>query len=234
MAVAYKAVGRKFGGGPGNSNAVPAATPWKISTVYAAGAQVVSGGFAFSTVAGGTSASSGSGPNPLALTDNTVTWVLIGPVLPLYGSEAAQTAELGVEEEGVDPTYGVGRFVYAKFTGSTAVKAGDWVVIDRASKTATLLSTSSAVGRVGIAMGPHALDVATPTYGWVMVDGIHDGANVATGVAAHGLLGATSTAGRAGASATGERIDKAFERLITSAGNVGTVEINDPLILGNG
>jgi hypothetical protein len=69
----------------------PVANNWKTATTYGANAQVNSHQGVYLTAAGGTSASSGTGPSGTgqAIVDNTVTWQFIGPVqttLTAYGS----------------------------------------------------------------------------------------------------------------------------------------------------
>ena len=194
MAIAYKPVDGKLGiSSPGA--VPPAALPWVASKVYPAGSFCVNGGFAFSTVAGGTSAAS-QGPTPTLLADNTVTWVLVGPVLPFNAQDAAPVVELGNICLGVDPTYGIGEFIYVAFTGT--VRAGDFVIVDRYNKTAVATPAAApGAGRfseIGISMG----EQVNGTYGWVMIRGVHDNANGAAGGAVGNVLYGSATVGRAG------------------------------------
>lgn len=219
MSVAYKPVDAKLGiSSPGA--VPPAATTWKASTVYAAGAFVVNGGFAFYTAAGGTSAAS-HGPTPTMLTDNTVTWVLVAPVLPFNAQDAAPAVELGTVALGCDPTYGIGEFIYVAFTGT--VRAGDFVIVDRYNKTAAQTPAAApGAGRVsvvGLSMG----EQVNGTYGWVMLRGVHDNANGAAGGTVGLVLYGSATAGRAGTGAVANYIlDGAVLR---NAGVAGCVHV---------
>jgi hypothetical protein len=152
----------------------------------------------------------------------------------LTNSDATQTTQLGTILKGFDTStaqYGEGEFQYVKFTG--ACVAGDFVLCDRGAKTCVQLSQAAVTatkGSVGISMATQA----SGAYGWVMIRGIHDGANVATGVTAGTALGATTTAGRAGSTSATYKLDGAYERVITSASNVGTVGMEWPFASGNG
>lgn len=140
-------------------------------------------------------------------------------------------APLGTIARGVDSSsagYGEGEFQLVKFTGTVA--KGDFVSIDSTAMTAVQASTGTVKGSVGIAMAAQV----TGQYGWVMIRGTHDGANVATGVTAGTALGMSATPGRATSTGAGIKIDGAFERSITSAANVGTVEVKWPTNTGNG
>jgi len=208
-------------------------TTWAINTVYGAGAKVQNGAFLFSTVAGGTSAASGNGPSPQYLTDNSVTWVLVGGVSNLTVSDATQQMDLGTTLTGSDPTYGVGEFIYVKLTGSTAIVAGDAVIINRAAMTAVQAAsgaTGTSRGLCGLAMGSHALNVATPTYGWVMLRGVHSHANIITGTSVDVGLHISATAGRLGLSPVSTYSTPGFVgRVANAANNVGMCELAWPV-----
>jgi hypothetical protein len=205
-AALYKYVdGGRLGGSPGLGTPQGPAQykQWTAAEVVPALAIRQNGGFVFSTVAGGTAAASGIGPTPSLLTDNTVTWVLVGSIGGLYASnDATQRFPLGAIQKGEDQgpnAYGEAEFRYVKFTGATAIKAGDFVAIDAQGQTATLTPAAGngqyKVTVIGVAMAPQALNVATPTYGWVMVRGIFDGANVAGTFTVGTNLSGYSTAG---------------------------------------
>lgn len=145
--------------------------------------------------------------------------------------DAAAGFPVGTIVHGKDSStadYGEAEFQYVKFTGT--VVAGDAVVFDRGAKTCTQAGTAAAKGCIGIAMA----GAVAGQFGWVMIRGIHDGANVATGVTAGTALGVTATAGRLAATSAGNKVDGAFERVITSAANIGTVEFEWPAWTGNG
>lgn len=143
--------------------------------------------------------------------------------------DASALQEVGYIALGKDATYGVGEFMYVKYTGTVA--AGDFVAVDRGAVTCVQASTSTKTNQLGIAMAAGA----SGQYGWIMLRGIHDGANVASGVTAGTGLYVSATAGRAAGSGATNKIDGAYERLVTaSGGNVGTAEINWPSAGGNG
>lgn len=236
MTMIYKATGSKIGISPGDGPTIVTGGPqWKANTVYPAGAIVVNGPFAFSTVAGGTSSAvaNASGPVPNVLADGTVTWVLLGlndgvqgAIAGLYGAEKEQKHELGtlaeVKDAGPDD-FGIGEVEYVKFTGT--VVAGDFVAINRFAKTCTQLPASpgaNAYVRVGIAL----CSAASGQYGWVLVRGIHDTANVATGATADALVVA-SAAGRVTGTATAAAATNIGGAVIrrTGVANVGVVEL---------
>jgi hypothetical protein len=154
----------------------------------------------------------------------------------LGNSDSTAKFTLGTICKGFDTStsaYGEGEFIYVKFTGAAAIAAGDFVGVDRYAKTAVGATTSTVLNLIGLAMAAQALNVATPAYGWVMIRGVHDGANVATGVAAGKLAVQASPAGRVIASGgAGNKIDAAINK-ITSVSNVSTVELIWPTATGN-
>ena len=119
-------------------------------------------------------------------------------------NDATQQFELGRIASGQDVAtaspYGDAEFMYVKFTGSTNIAAGDFVLVNRYAKTGTGSGTGGAPGAskttfYGIAMAAQTLATATPTYGWVMIRGVHDAAYVASGGGAYvgGTLGGLAT-----------------------------------------
>jgi len=241
-AMMYKLADSAKLGGPssGPAGLFPGAPLWAISTVYAAKSYVQNGGFIFYTSAGGTSAASGVGPTPQYLTDNSVTWTLVGGATNITASEATQSNPLGWLAEGIDlgpNSYDNADFIYMKMTGSTNIVAGDFVQMNRASKTCTQSPTALASANspipIGIAMGSHALATATPTYGWVMIRGVCDGANVTTGGTAGYCCSLGAATGRV--LGTGYVSNKTIEGAIllaTAANNQGTVELYWPMASG--
>ncbi|GAC1514501.1 MAG: hypothetical protein NVS1B16_07190 [Pseudarthrobacter sp.] len=156
--------------------------------------------------------------------------IIGAPALNTAG-DTTQRMQLGTILRGSDystAAYGDGEFRYVKFTGTVA--AGDFVVFDNSAFTAVQASQTTIKGNLGVSMAAQA----SGNYGWVMIRGTHDGANVATGVTAGTALGLSTTAGRAQATSTGFKIDNGYERVITSASNVGTVELDWPSWTGNG
>ena len=206
----------------------PSAPIWVGGTVYGANSIVANGGFLFSTVAGGTAgATTLIGPTPQNLTDNTITWVLIGPITGLGVSDATAQVELGFSAIAKDPTYGIAEFVYVKFSGTTV--AGDIVFVNRQALTAAQCPTSAAVGILGVSMGSQT----TGKFGWVMVRGIMDAANVVTSATVGLAGGTTAAAGRANATGTVSNysFDGMFIR-VTGVSSVGCVELLYPSCSG--
>jgi hypothetical protein len=151
--------------------------------------------------------------------------LLIGaPPLNVSG-DTTQRIALGTIALGRDPTYGEGEFLYMKFTGTTV--AGDFVIPDRFALTCTQSPTSATKGPVGISMAAQA----SGTYGWVLVRGVHDAANVATSTAANALLSGSSTAGRASTGVANYNFDVALCKTL-AASNLATVELYWPVING--
>ncbi|WP_242394849.1 hypothetical protein [Anaeromyxobacter oryzisoli] len=232
--VNYRFIDEKFGttGGP---NATPplGATQWKPGTNYAAGVTVVNGGFLFTNngAAGASAAAVALGPVPSALVDNTVTWTLSAPLSGACQTDAAQAQELGYIAEAIDigpNAFGVGELMYVKFTGATA--PGDFVVVDRYNMTAAQAAAGGR-GLVGISMGTGAAG----RYGWVLVRGVHDAANLGNGASVVGAIPYLSaTGGRilTTASAT-NGVPGVIIKVTGNASNVGTAELLWPVAGGN-
>ena len=196
----YKFIDEKLG--TSTSGAIPpAATQWAPVTVYAVGAVVLSGGHVYRCTAAGTSGAgtlAAPGPSPTVLVDGTATWALVGAGSGPYVSDAAQLQELGYIGLGKDQSalgYGVAEMIYVKFTG-TAV-AGDLVKFDTFASTCIQSGATNGAGagiQYGIAMGSQVAG----NYGWVMVRGTHDHANVDGGAVVGNVPSGTAVAGRLG------------------------------------
>lgn len=153
---------------------------------------------------------------------------LVGAPAINVAGDTTQRIALGYILMGRDPTYGVGEFEYVKFTGTVA--AGDLVVLDRQALTCvqTPAAAASAKGlSVGISMGAQT----TGCYGYIMLRGVHDGVNVATGTAAGSLLSGSATAGRGSTAVANYNIDVATVKTL-AASNVATVEMLWPAVNG--
>jgi hypothetical protein len=200
---------------------------WQPNTAYVVGQIVRNGGFYFRCSVAGTSLAAlnagiqASGPTPNTLVDNGATWVLVGPAgSGLYAADAAPQHEVGYEAEGldVDRSFGAAWFRYVKFSG--AVNPGDWVIVDQADGTA-VQSPAAAPGAskfsvVAIAMGT----MANGQYGWVLIKGTHDAANVTAGGTVGNLCAGVGTAGR---STTVQTANYLFDgSVLRNAGVVGT------------
>lgn len=238
MAIRYLPVDGRFGNSPGNAKSGPAIKNWAGTTVYAVGDYVENGGFVFKCATAGTSGAS-IGPTPQYLTDGTAVWTFVASSTAFTGSEPVQNCELGYIGYGKDTgsgDYGLGEFMYVKFTGATAIVAGDFVTVDRFGKTCTQLPAgapgASKFTQVGIAMGSHALNVATPTYGWVMLRGIHDAAKALAGAATTGTtLSGSATAGAVSQAVANYSIDTAVLRAAAANGQAA-VEVYWPVCSG--
>lgn len=203
---------------------------WAVSQTWAAGDKVQCGAFLFSTVAGGAGAATGNGPSPQYLTDNACTWVLVGGISNLTVSDAVQAMDLGTILVGSDPNYGRGEFMYVKFTGSTAIVAGDWIAVERYSMTGTQATTTTRAS-VGIAMGSHALNVATPTYGWVMLRGIHTNGKANATCAINSTLYMLAAGAATTTSAAGTGINSAICKVAVANGQA-TFDLYWPMMNG--
>jgi hypothetical protein len=206
---------------------------WTPTTVYAAGASVINGGFIYSTVAGGTSAAS-PGPSPNTLVDNTVTWVLKGPSSSLCASDTVAQFELGYIADCKDiglPGYGMGEAIYVKFTGT--VNAGDFCIVDRFDFTCVQLPTAApGAGKmsvIGVSMG----NQAAGTFGWVLIRGVHDQANLTAAITVgNTVAGGGAVAGRVVTTGTASyAIDSVCVRASGVVGT-GTVELYWPYCAG--
>ena len=147
--------------------------------------------------------------------------------------DTTQRMPLGQYVEATDASstaYGEADFIYVKFTGTCA--AGDLVVVDRQAKTAVQSGTTAARGYVGLAMGAQT----TGCFGYVMVRGVHDAANVLTGsTLTTGIVQtyiSALTAGRITSAVTANMIIDGITLKVSGASNVGTVELVWPYCSG--
>lgn len=95
--------------------------------------------------------------------------------------------KLGDIVKAVDPTYGVGEFIYLKGLDTTAI--GTWVTYNQDDNSTTLLA-ANAIGPVAVAMSASV----TGKYGWYQISGKAIG-KALTGYADNALVYATATAG---------------------------------------
>ncbi len=144
-------------------------------------------------------------------------------------SDTSAKMVLGSQVSGNDfsaSAFGEAEFRYVKFTATVA--AGDFLLVAMADNTAVGLA-GAVVGIVGIAMAAQV----SGTFGWAMVRGVHDGANVATGGAAGNPLYSSATAGRATTTATAtQKVAGAYLRVGAAASNVGVAELAYPVLVG--
>lgn len=158
-------------------------------------------------------------------------WTIENPVLgyPSIGdvvsdSDAYVTQPaLGTIVRAVDPTYGVGEFIWLDGAASTA--AGSWVIYDIDSGATTLLA-ADAIGPVAVAMGASIAD----TQGWYQINGAASGTGSTVSIADSADLYATATAGVVGSTVvTGDRIWGAKSAEDSSDGTV-LANINRPFV----
>lgn len=114
---------------------------------------------------------------------------------PLTTTDTVQNHPLGTIVKGVDPTYGVGEFIYLKGVASTAV--GDAVVYSSAFATTRTVAASR--GPVAVALSANVAN----QYGWYQIEGlavVKSGTVAAEGpaqtTATDGTLDDTTTAGQ--------------------------------------
>lgn len=126
--------------------------------------------------------------------------------------------------------FGTAEFLYVKFTGTVA--AGDLCIVDRQAKTATQTGTVATKGNLGIAMGAQT----TGCFGYVMLRGVHDAANVLTGTTLQAGVGqayvSALTAARITSIVTANYIIDGIAVKVSGASNVGTVELYYPVCSG--
>jgi hypothetical protein len=196
MTIGYRFADRDVGltpaDAPPNILSGTQAIPWAPSLTFAALSYCTNNGYLFKTTAGGAGNTSGDGPSQTNLTDASCTWVAVGPLNGLYGSDSAATLPLGTLVKGISPDFGEGEFVYVKFTGT--VLAGDTVVYNTYAATATTAPVLAAAV-TGCLYGISMAVQASGTFGWIMIRGVHGAAALANGTAA-GMVGISgSTAG---------------------------------------
>lgn len=156
--------------------------------------------------------------------------VVGAPPLTVTG-DTTPRIELGQFVIGKDSStgaYGHAEFEYVKFTG--AVVAGDLVIIDRYNKTC-VQSPAAAASAKGFHVGVAMAAQASGQYGYVLVRGVHDAVNVATGTAAGSLLSGSGTAGRGSTAVANYNIDVATVKTL-AASNLATVELYWPAVNG--
>ena len=235
----YKPIdGAKVGWTSGGQLAIPTVGFWAPATTYVAsqiGTVVQSGNFTFRLASITTGITSAVGPSPTSLTDGGCTWALVGPVSNFAQSDAVQQQELGITCEGRDfsaNNYGVAEFMYVKFTGT--VVQGDAVQLDRynftASQTPTALASANSPIIVGISLGAQAAG----TFGWAMIRGVCDIANITAGGTAGFVCSLGAAAGRLLSTGyvVNKTVDACVSKTIVPATNIGTVELYWPSVSG--
>lgn len=105
----------------------------------------------------------------------------------IHDTSATPLVPLGRIIQAVDPTYGVGEFIYLKGVASTAI--GSWVHYN-ADDYSTTLSAPNAIGPVAVSMSANVAN----QYGWYQISGKAVGKALA-GYADNALVFLTATAG---------------------------------------
>jgi hypothetical protein len=150
------------------------------------------------------------------------------PAIAVTG-DTTQRTNLGRIVVAQDATYGDGEFMYVKFTGTVA--AGDFVITDRQGKTCAQTPAAAPGANkfsvIGIAMAAQV----NGQYGWVMVRGVHDAANVTAGLTVGTVLSGSATLGRCNQGVANYVFDGAVLRVAGIAG-AGTVELYWPMCSG--
>jgi hypothetical protein len=131
--------------------------------------------------------------------------------------------KLGDIVRAVDPTYGVGEFIYLKGAASTGV--GSWVTYNTDDYSTTLLA-ANAIGPVAVAMSA----CVASEYGWYQISGKAVG-KALTGFADDANVYATSTAGSVDdAVVAGDRVKnaKGASAVDTPSAGLAEFEISRP------
>jgi len=132
-------------------------------------------------------------------------------------------AALGTIVRAVDPTYGMGEFIYLKGVASTLV--GSWALINSDDWSTTLL-IADMKGAVGIAM---SANVASQ-YGWYQISGKALGLALAS-YADNALVYATATPGQVDdAVVAGDRVKNAIGASVIVGAGIAEFEINRPFV----
>ena len=156
----------------------------------------------------------------------------IGLPPPSTVSDTTQQQQLGLIEIAKDIStnaYGIAELMYVKFTGTVA--AGDFVIFDLYNKTC-IASPTSAASALGFGVGISLAAQSSGKYGWILISGVHDAANIADAVTAGQLLSGSGTAGRAGTATANYAFDIATAKTDASAGNVGACILQRPFCNG--
>lgn len=130
-------------------------------------------------------------------------------------TSSTQNHPLGTIIQAIDPTYGMGEFIYLKGVASTVV--GSWVGYSPALGTSVL---AVANGNYPLAVAMSACNTTT-LYGWYQINGVAQALGLTSITHSSGFLWLTSTAGSVDdASVIGDAIINA--RKTTTVHVVGT------------
>ncbi len=140
-------------------------------------------------------------------------------------TSTVKKVDLGTIIRAVDPTYGVGEFIYLLGVASTAI--GSWVTYNQDDNSTTLLA-ANAIGPVAVSM---SANVASQ-YGWYQISGKAIGLCLAGFVDNANVYG-TSTAGSVDdAVVAGDRVQscKGASAIGTPSGSFAEFEIARPFV----
>jgi hypothetical protein len=234
MAVNYAFIDAKLGLTSSGAKSL-GTIPWAPLTPYVVGQIVQNGGFSYRCSVAGNSAAlaaapQSSGPAPNQLADGTVTWVRVAAISSVCGQDAVAAQELGYQAIAKDPVYGTAFFRYVKFTGPT--NPGDFVIVDQVNQLATQTPAAApGAGKVsilGISMGQQI----NGSFGWVLIQGVHDQANVAAAGVVGNTLQGSAVVGQA---STAVVVNYIFDgTVLRNAGlaGMGVVEFYWPVCSG--
>lgn len=165
-----------------------------------------------------------SGLTPIATTDAGFT--------PTNGSTVypSPPGAPGMIVKANDPTYGTSEFILLKGVGSTVV--GSVVTYNQSTYTTTLAPAGTNIpGPVAVAMSANA---STSTWGWYQISGLAVAAKTSGAtIDASAAVGVSSSAGRIGASSTGNEIQGCVVAA-SAVASVSTIQLmlNRPHMMG--
>lgn len=143
---------------------------------------------------------------------------IIDPILgaqPIAEKSTTQNHPLGMIVSAVDPTYGVGEFIYLKGVGSTAV--GSWVGYSPTLGT-SVLAVANGTYPLAVSM---TTNTTTASYAWYQISGVARALGLTSVTHTSGFLALTGTAGSLDdASVIGDHVFNA--RKTTTVHVVGT------------
>lgn len=144
-------------------------------------------------------------------------------------TSSTQKHNLGSIVKAYDPSYGEGEFIYLQGVASTIV--GSVVNYSTTDWTTTLQVAGTNLPRpVAVAMSANLAD----GYGWYQISGVAVVAKTASSMDANIAVGVSSTAGKIGATSTGNEIQGCLTTgaTATAAATTTSVIINRPHMMG--
>lgn len=140
-------------------------------------------------------------------------------------TSTVQLHPLGLIVEAIDPTYGVGEFIYLLGLAATAI--GTWVTYNQDDNSTTLLA-ANAIGPVGVAM---SANVASQ-WGWYQISGKAIGLCLAGFVDNANVYGTATPGSVDDAVVAGDRVQscKGASAIGTPSGSFAEFEIARPFV----